>query len=144
MGLRTCACSGFLRFTRSVYSTWKCVHVRPPSGRPIHLDPAPGAPRHPVVEGPAPAADRATRFRRTERCGAVEPGREPAPLGELRVEALHDLAAEEIAAAMPLVEHGRVIEERLDEIDVGADQAAEPVHGVEHAREQAEPPADLP
>src|SRR2546428_11223476 len=68
MGLRTWACSGFLRFTRSVYATWKSVNVRPQPDRLVHLHTAPGASRDPVVERPAPAAHRATRFRHAERC----------------------------------------------------------------------------
>src|SRR6266571_3701645 len=143
MGLRTWACSGFLRFTRSVYATWKSVNVRPQPDRLVHLHTAPCA-RGPGWTSPPRSACRKRVARCAERCGAVEPRREPAPLGELRVEAVHDLAAEEIAAPMPLVQHGRVIEERLDEVELGADQAAEPVHGLEHAREQAEPPACPP
>ena len=45
MGLRTWACSGFLRFTRSVYATWKSVNVRPQPDRLVHLHTAPGASR---------------------------------------------------------------------------------------------------
>src|SRR2546422_551711 len=144
MGLRICACSGFLRFTRSVYATRKGVNFGLPARGLVHLDAGPGAARDPVVERPAPAADRATRLRGPEGRGAVEPGREPAPFGELPVEVVHDLVPEQIAAAMALVEHDRVIEERLDEKDLSADEAAEPLHGIEDSREQAEAPAHLP
>src|SRR5438093_9510461 len=81
----------------------------------VHLDAVPGGAGDPVMERPAPAAHGALRPRLAEGRRAVERRAERSPLGEARVDQLHDLAAHEVAAAPALVEDRRVVEERLDE-----------------------------
>src|SRR6185295_15210731 len=114
------------------------------AGGLVHLDAAPGMAGHAVVERPAPAAHGEPRPRRAERRGAVEAPGERAGLGELIVDALHDLAAHDVAAAAALVEDGRVVEERVDEVEVLADDPAEGLHALEHTGEHAQAAADLP
>ena len=56
----------------------------------------------------------------------------------------HHVPAEEIATALPLVQDGGVIEQRLDQEDLLSDEPAEALHRVEHAAEEAHARPDLP
>src|SRR5438876_3813360 len=112
-------------------------------GRAIHLHAAPRARRQPVVECPAPPSDGPPGLGRAKGGGAVEGRGKRATLGEAVVDRLHHLAPEQVAAALTLVEDSRVVEERLDEIELRAHESAEAVHAVEDARQEPEPPPDL-
>ena len=63
---------------------------------------------------------------------------------ELPVDRLHQLAAEQVVAAVPLVEKRRVVEERLHQEEVLAEEVAEVLHGLEDAAEEAEAGPHLP
>jgi len=95
------------------------------------------------MDGPAPPADRLVEPGLTEGRGAIEATTEPAARRELCVDRLHEVPAEQVVAAVPLVEERRVIEERLHEKQILAEQAAELPHRVEHPAEEPEPRADL-
>src|SRR5213076_2295053 len=76
-----------------------------------HLHPAPAATGNAIVKGPAPPAHRVLRARTPERGGGIEGRPQHAIAGKAFLDAFHHLAAEEVAAAPPLVEDRGVIEE---------------------------------
>src|SRR5262249_58891045 len=75
---------------------------------------------------------------------SVEGSLEPAADSELGVDRLHQLLTEEVGTALTLVEQRRVVVERLDEEQLGPEQAAEVFHGRHHPAEESEAATDLP
>ena len=78
-----------------------------------------------------------------ERRRPVERLVETAAGAELPVDGLHQVPAEQVVTAVPLVEERRVIEERLHEEQILPEETAEVFHGVEHAPEEPEPGPNL-
>src|SRR5881628_478221 len=131
-------------YCRSVAPAGEGVHPGVAAGGLVHLHSAPRSAGHAVVERPAPPADTPLRPPLAERRRAVERCAERPALAEGGVDLCHDVAAEEIPAAAPLVEDGRVIEERLDQEEFLPDEPAEAFHALEHAGEEAQSRPDLP
>src|SRR5213593_4346395 len=131
-------------YFRSVPPARERVHPGVAAGGLVHLHPAPRGAGHAVVERPAPSPDAPLRPPPAERRRAVERRAERPTLAEGRVDLFHDVAAEEIGAAAPLVENGRVIEERLDQEEFLPDEAAEAFHALEYAGEESQSRPDLP
>src|SRR5262245_47824672 len=83
-----------------------------------HLHALPRTGEQPVVDGPAPAPRRVLLAVRAKGRRSIEAAMEVAPGAESLVDGFHALAPEDVPAASALVEDGRVIEERLDEIEL--------------------------
>src|SRR5206468_10339443 len=62
---------------------------------------------------------------------------------ELPMDLLHQLAAEEVAAAVPLVAEGGVVEKRLDQEHFLPKETTKVLHGVEDSPEEAQAAAYL-
>ncbi len=87
---------------------------------------------------PAAAPHAGREAGAAKRCGIVEPCTQHPPGGESGVDLLHTLAAKQVVAAAALVEDRRVIEERLHEVELAAEQPAEGVHALQHSYEHAQ------
>src|SRR5262249_40001198 len=85
---------------------------------PVHLPDLPVTREQAVVDGPAPAPRRVLLASRAKGRRPIEAAMEVAPGAESLVDGFHALAPEDVPAATAFVEDGRVIEERLDEVEL--------------------------
>src|SRR6266508_952546 len=127
----------------SIYAVGERRQLRVPARRLVHVDAPERVAEDAVVDRPAPAAHGLLETRPPERRRVVERGEQPPVRLEPVVDLVHPLAPHEVAAAVSLVEDGRVVEQRLDQEEVGAEPAAELLHAPEHTADEAQPAADL-
>src|SRR5437899_4805551 len=117
------------------------------AGQAVHLDPTPPSPveggEDAVVDRPATPADRPIEAPLAKCGGAIEGGVKAPSRVELPMNLLHQLAAEEVAAAVPLVTEGGVVEERLNQEHFLPKETTKVLHGVADAPEEAQAAAHL-
>src|SRR6185436_5485439 len=137
----------FLGTGTSVLRARERRHARVSSGEAVHLHAAPGRAveraQDAVVDSPAPPPDRPVESRLPERGRPVQRVVETTARPELLVDGLHQVPAEQVVTAVPLVEERRMVEERLHEEQILPEETTEILHGVEDAPKEAEPGPDL-
>src|SRR3990172_1962958 len=128
----------------SIHSSWECcdVCVTPHGLEHLHL--APGPLQNPIMYRPASSPHGRLTAWLAERRAAVELHGKRSPRRKAPLGLVHQLPSEEIPAAVSLVNNSRMIEERLDQKEIHAEQPAELFHALEHAPEQTETAPDLP
>src|SRR5881628_1037115 len=131
----------------SVHRIREGRHSGRPSGHAIHLHSGRSLTERltedAVVDRPAPAPHGLSEAGPAKGRRAVETPTQATAGLESRVDLVHSIAADEVAAAVALVVQRGVIEERLHEIEVATEQAAKIVHALEHVSEHAEALAHL-